>query len=80
MKSREICIHLEFSLVTRVFSCGGDVGDDHSYFSLLALHLYFSLSLSLGVARVSWSSWSILEHLGSLGLGFIPWRFEIRVL
>jgi hypothetical protein len=38
--------------VTRVCCCGGDVGDDHSSFSLWALYLYL-ISLSLGVTRVS---------------------------
>ena len=41
MKSRGDKIYLEFVLVTRVFSCGGDVGDDTSSFSLLVVRLYF---------------------------------------
>ena len=40
MKSRGDKRKFEFVLVTRVFSCGGDVCDDASSFSLFFVHLY----------------------------------------
>ena len=72
------CIIWEISLLNRFYSCQEDIEDGSVSLLCLLDTWSLSLSLSLGGARVYWSCWSILEHLGILGLGFIYWRYDIK--